>query len=131
MPIQTIVQFPSSLPVETRRLAHAMTIRLFPVKSSAPATTTRIRPSVNDEPGEQAHDAEGQRAPAGGDGRGEDRAERDERAREHSEDEELERGQARLRDPDGLGLARDVGRGEGIEPDGREGRLGHPGDFVS
>jgi hypothetical protein len=31
--------------VETFRLAHAITIRLLPVKSSAPATTTRIRPS--------------------------------------------------------------------------------------
>ena len=32
------------------RLAQAITIRLFPVKSSAPATTTRIRPSEKARP---------------------------------------------------------------------------------
>jgi hypothetical protein len=36
--------------VDTRRLAHAMTMRLFPVKSSAPPTTTRTRPTLNATP---------------------------------------------------------------------------------
>ncbi len=36
-PIQTIPQFPRRRVVWTRRLAQAMTMRLFPVKSSAPA----------------------------------------------------------------------------------------------
>ena len=36
--------------MDTRRLAHAMTMRLFPVKSSAPPTTTRIRPRLNATP---------------------------------------------------------------------------------
>ncbi len=79
------------------------------------------------EPGKESHHAVRHRASAGGDGRREDRAERDERSGEHSEDEELEDGQTCFRYPDGLGLARDVGRGERVEPDRREGRLRHPG----
>ena len=34
----------------TLPLAQAITIRVLPVKSSAPATTTRIRPSENARP---------------------------------------------------------------------------------
>ena len=49
-PIQTTTQLPRSATVATRRLAHAMTMRLLPVKSSAPATTTRMSPSVNVSP---------------------------------------------------------------------------------
>ena len=43
-------QFRSISRVETFRLAHAMTIRLLPVNSSAPPTSTSASPSENARP---------------------------------------------------------------------------------
>ena len=74
-------------PVEHQRtrltfpLAQAMTMRLLPVKSSAPAMITMRRPTENTIP---MISRQYQRAgPAPRNGRGEDRAERHERAGEH------------------------------------------------
>src|SRR6516164_664779 len=50
LPRYTMIQFVSSAPVVTFWFAHAITIKLFPVNSSAPPTTTRIRPSENTKP---------------------------------------------------------------------------------
>jgi hypothetical protein len=47
---QTSAQLRSSAPVLTCPLAQAIAIRLLPVKSSAPAMTTRIRPSEKTSP---------------------------------------------------------------------------------
>ena len=43
-------QLRSISPVVTFRLAHAITIRLLPVNSSAPPTITSARPSENTRP---------------------------------------------------------------------------------
>ncbi len=45
-----MTQLRNSMPVLTLRLAQAMTIRLLPVNSSAPATTTRMRPRQKAKP---------------------------------------------------------------------------------
>ena len=50
LPKYTMPQFLSSSPVPTLRLAQAITIRLLPVNSSAPPTTTRIRPKLKTSP---------------------------------------------------------------------------------
>jgi len=50
LPDQTMAQLRSSLPVLTFFAAQAMTIRLLPVNSSAPATTTRMRPRQKTRP---------------------------------------------------------------------------------
>ena len=49
-PTQTSVQIQSRRTVFTRRLAQAITTRLLPVKSSAPAMTTSTRPSEKTRP---------------------------------------------------------------------------------
>src|SRR6476469_8556051 len=49
-PINTTSQLVSILCVRTLPLAHAMTIRLLPVNSSAPATTTMISPDAKTTP---------------------------------------------------------------------------------
>ena len=48
--MHTTTQLRSSAPVPTRPLAHAITMRLLPVNSSAPATTTSNSPSENARP---------------------------------------------------------------------------------
>ena len=50
LPTKTMLQFRSSCNGEMRRVARLMTIRLLPVKSSAPATTTSISPNENPTP---------------------------------------------------------------------------------
>ena len=50
LPAQTMAQLRSSSDVEIFPSAHAITSRLLPVKSSAPATTTRIDPNANATP---------------------------------------------------------------------------------
>ena len=52
-----------NLHVRTRLPAHAITIRLLPVKSSAPATMTRIRPSENASPPRRRRTPNGTSAP--------------------------------------------------------------------
>ena len=42
-----MIQFFNSEDVETLLLAHAITIKLFPVNNSAPATTTSTNPRLN------------------------------------------------------------------------------------
>src|SRR4051812_677059 len=49
-PMNTTSQLVSILRVRTLPLAHAMTIRLLPVNSSAPATTTMISPDAKTTP---------------------------------------------------------------------------------
>jgi len=49
-PTQTTSQFHNMRVVLTLRLAQAMTMRLLPVNSSAPATMTRIRPRLKASP---------------------------------------------------------------------------------
>ena len=44
LPAKTSPQLPQQAGLLTRWLAHAITSRMLPVNSSAPATTTRIRP---------------------------------------------------------------------------------------
>ena len=90
LPTQTIAQLPSSRTVVTLRLAQAITIRLLPVNSSAPATTTSIRPSENVNARQETKHAVGHIGPSSRDRRREDRPERDERPGEHGEHEHVE-----------------------------------------
>src|SRR3954447_24183904 len=50
LPVNAASQFKSRLRVFTLPLAHAITIRLFPVNSSAPPTTTRMSPTEKTSP---------------------------------------------------------------------------------
>lgn len=80
---------------------------------------------------EEAHHSIRQRAPAGRDGRCEDRAQGDEGAREHGEHEHVEPCHPRLRDTDRLGLAGHIRRGKSVEPTECERRRGCPEDCVA
>jgi hypothetical protein len=101
-----------------------MTIRLLPVKKLGASHDHEDETECECEPDEQAGYSVRKVGRSAPDRRRERRAEADERAGEHGQDEEVERGHACLRHSDRLGLVCHVRRRKCVEPGRRERRLG-------
>jgi hypothetical protein len=96
-----MAQFWRSRPIGMWPLTQLMAMRLFPVKSSAPATMTRMSPSENPMPERNRVGPKPNSDPVSDDG-GEDPAEGDERPGDDAQHERGHGRRSRLRHPSGL-----------------------------